>query len=208
MAELDPTWNASLAFREAMDPVVTAPRATPAEAFRVARDRFVRGDRIDMVAIAADLHIARATLYRWTGDRDQLLADVISAELLEIVGYADRTAEGRGCRRLEQMIGAFLDIVAGSPALRALIAHEGASGVLMLTSPTGPIRPRIVQTLTQIIRRECEDGGYRPPADPQILADGIVSLGERYLHNGGDPTLNPDPATAKTIVALLLREPT
>ena len=31
MAELDPTWNASLAFREAMDPVVTAPRATPAE---------------------------------------------------------------------------------------------------------------------------------------------------------------------------------
>ncbi len=46
-----------------------------------------------------------------------------------------------------------------------------------------------------------------PPAATEVLADGIIALAERYLHNGGDPTLNPDPQTARTVVRLLLREP-
>jgi hypothetical protein len=50
-------------------------------------------------------------------------------------------------------------------------------------------------------------GRYRPPASPELLADAVITLAERYLHNGGDPELHPDPATARTAVVLLLREP-
>jgi AcrR family transcriptional regulator len=204
---IDPAWKPSIAFTQAMGGLpVPPPRVTPADAFEAARRHFLSGDRLDMVALAAELGVARATLYRWTGDRDRLLADVITAELVQLGEICDQLADGAGLQRLEQIIGRFVETLARAPALRALLANEGQNGLRMLTSPTGPIRPRIVQTLHQMICREVEAGAYRPPADPEILADGIVSLGERYLHNGGEPTLNPDPTSVRVIVKLLLRE--
>ena len=59
--------------------------------------------------------------------------------------------------------------------------------------------------MQELIEQEAERG-YKPPASRALLADGIVSICERYLHNGGDPSLNPDPATAQRISARLLRE--
>ena len=36
-----------------------------------------------------------------------------------------------------------------------------------------------------------------------VLADGIVALGERWLYHGGDPEMNPDPATARQVIKSL-----
>jgi hypothetical protein len=43
------------------------------------------------------------------------------------------------------------------------------------------VRPHLVAALTERIEREAQRG-YRPPADPRVLADGIVALGERFLY--------------------------
>ena len=48
--------------------------------------------------------------------------------------------------------------------------------------------------------------GYAPPETPELLADTIISLAERFLHNGGEPDANPSPEMAKRAIALLLRE--
>jgi AcrR family transcriptional regulator len=181
-------------------------RATRSDALAAARRHFLDAERLDMVALANELGISRMTLYRWTGSRDQLLVDVITAELLELVELCTRGAEGIGAMRLEQIVGQFVEGVAQAPSLRGFLANEGAAGVQLLTAPNGPLRPRIVTTLLHLIREEVDASSYVPPASPEILADGIVSLGERYLHNGGDPTLNPDPTSARVIVRLLLRE--
>src|SRR5262245_27507707 len=52
-------------------------QATPADALRAARRRFLRGQRLDMNELARDLGIGRATLYRWVGGRDQLLGEAL-----------------------------------------------------------------------------------------------------------------------------------
>lgn len=70
-------------------------RATPAEAFARAREIFRAGQRLDMVSLAADLGVGRATLYRWTGDRERLLADVAFAEADLLFGYLERHTPGR-----------------------------------------------------------------------------------------------------------------
>src|ERR1700758_1065955 len=80
--------SGSPAFRASLerDAQRSRTRATPAGAFAAARRRFERCERLDMQALAAELAISRATLYRWTGDREQLLGDVIwslSHELFE-----------------------------------------------------------------------------------------------------------------------------
>ncbi len=50
-----------------------------------------------MVHLAADLGVSRATLYRWTGDRERLLADAVWAEayaIAENVLRANRRKSG------------------------------------------------------------------------------------------------------------------
>jgi AcrR family transcriptional regulator len=194
------------ALREAMATAPIPVRPTPGAAFALARDWVRTGRRLDMAGLAGELGVSRNTLYRWTGDRDRLLADVVWADLELMLDASWSVADGGGAQRLQHAGAAFIDAVAQRSAVRTLLANEGSSGLRLLTDPAGPIRPRIVARVAGVIEEEVRAGRYAPPASPTVLADGVVSLGERFLHHGGDPVLNPDPETAKAIISLLLRE--
>jgi AcrR family transcriptional regulator len=181
-------------------------RATPAAAFLLARETFLRGERLDMVQLAGELGVARATLYRWTGDRNRLISDIAWTEVRAMIDHFDRATPGTGVARLTAIADAFHHAIADNPRLRAFLALEGDAGLRLFTAPTGDVRPRILAMVVEIIQREVDAGHYRPPDDPQLLADGIVSVGERFLYHGGDRTMSPDPLTAKRLIALLLRE--
>ena len=207
MAASDPIEVPTRAFADAMAGAAAVERRpTPAAAFERAREIVRAGKRLDMAALAADVGVSRPTLYRWTGDRERLLADVSWAEVELLLRSSDAQIEVTGVKHIERLAGDFLGGLAGNPALRAFQANEGERGLRMMTAPTGGIRPRLVAAVREIIEREITHG-YRPPAEPQLLADGIVALGERWLYHGGDPAMNPDPATARQVIALLLREP-
>jgi AcrR family transcriptional regulator len=173
--------------------------------FERAREVIRSGTRLDMAALAAHVGISRPTLYRWTGDRERLLADASWAEVEQLLRYFDQRTKGEGGEHIERLAGDFLSGLANNEALHAFLANEGDNGLRLMTAPNGGIRPRLVAAVREIIEREVTRG-YRPPTDPQILADGIVALGERWLYHGGDPAMNPDPATARQVIELLLRE--
>ena len=111
-----------------------------------------------------------------------------------------------GLRRLQAIASDFLDVISDNPSLQAFLAGEGEAGLRLLTAPAGNVRPRIVLSVAAVIQHEADVGAYRPPAAPALIADGIVSLGERFLYHHGDRTMNPDPENAKRIIGLLLRE--
>ena len=52
-------------------------RPTALDAFRLARRTFLAGARVDMQALARTLNVDRATVYRWVGSREQLLAEIL-----------------------------------------------------------------------------------------------------------------------------------
>jgi AcrR family transcriptional regulator len=196
------------AFAQAKAGAATARQsATPAAAFQLAREIFRQGERLDMAQLAGELGVARATLYRWTGDRSRLLGDVAWAELEALLRHLDEHTPSHGVDRLCALAGGFLDTIAGNPRLHAFLLAEGDAGLRVLTSPGGVVRPRIVAAVAELIEREVAAGRYRAPGAPRLIADGIVSLGERFLYRDGDRRLNPDPANAKLIIGLLLREP-
>jgi AcrR family transcriptional regulator len=187
-------------------PSATTQRATPATAFTLAQATVRAGERLDMAQLATELGVARATLYRWTGDRNRLLGDVLWTEVAAVLEHVRATAPGGGVTRLELGAGMFLDVVAGNPMLVSFLKLEGDSGLRLVTAPAGPVRPRIIAAVARMIEEERDTGRYRPPAPAWLLADGIVSLGERFLYHAGDRELNPDPETAKRVIGLLLRE--
>jgi AcrR family transcriptional regulator len=199
----------TLAYEQAMDGAEhVKPRPTPAGAFERAREFIRAGKRIDMVALAADLGVSRATLYRWTGDRERLLADAVWAEAHMIANHILHHHRAKtGLSRIQAVCVDFLAYFGNNDAVNAFLRHERDTGLELLTWVNGGFRPRLISWIGDLIQGEIDAGRYRPPAEPELLADGIVTIGERFLHHGGDPDVSPDPVSAGCMIALLLREP-
>ena len=117
-----------------------------------------------------------------------------------------RSRSKTGLARIQAIALDFIAGFADNQGVTAFLRHERGSGLEMLTRVNGGFRPRLVAWLRDMIQAEIEGGHYRAPADPELLADGIVSIGERFLHHGGDPDVTPDPKGAGRMIAVLLRE--
>lgn len=181
------------------------PTATPAGAFARAREFLRAGRRLDMVELAADIGVSRATLYRWTGDRERLLVDAVWAETEVVAEHVRAGTSGQaGAARVLAIAVRYFEHFAANSGVSAFLAHERDAGLLLLTRVNGGFRPRAVAWFRDVVQAEIDSGAYRPRADAALLADGIITIGERYLHHGGDPDVTPDPAAAGRMVAALL----
>ncbi len=199
----------TLAYAQAMSGADRVkPRATPAGAFERAREYLREGRRLDMVHLAADLGVSRATLYRWTGDRERLLADAVWAEASAIADHVRHVNRRKsGLSLILAVCVDFLDYFGRNEGVNAFFQHERGAGLELLTRVNGGFRGRLVAWNRALIQGQVDAGAYRAPADPELLADGIITIGERFLHHGGDPDVTPDAASAGRMIAVLLREP-
>jgi AcrR family transcriptional regulator len=199
--------NGSLALRESLgaNPALTRTRPTPAAAFRAARRTYLEGRRVDMRALANELGISRPTLYRWTGQREQLLSDILWSLSDEIFERAKAEhPRHEGAKRLlaiyRQHVGALVD---GEP-LRAFLRQETHFALRVLTSPAGGVQPRTVQRLAELYREEQAAGAFAPKVDPDVLAYAVVRVTEGFIYNDALATVEPAVDRAAQIVALLL----
>src|ERR1700756_2927787 len=70
------------------------------DAFPIARRWFTSGRRIEMRELAAELGVNRATLFRWVGSRDDLLAEILWSLAEPTLTIAVDRAPGSGRQRI------------------------------------------------------------------------------------------------------------
>jgi len=63
----------------ALDSQTPAAKVTAMDAFKLARSKWLAGERLDVGRIAQELGVGRATVFRWVGTRENLYGEVISA---------------------------------------------------------------------------------------------------------------------------------
>jgi hypothetical protein len=88
-----------------------------------ARRAFLAGERVDMGAIGQELGVSRVTLYRWVGNRGQLLGEVLAALAIQT---ARRERARPGHRRPGSRPGrgpSTSEVIAGEQADPADVAH-------------------------------------------------------------------------------------
>ena len=83
----------------------------PLAAFRIAREWFLAGRRIEMRELAAELGVNRATLFRWVGNRDDLLAEILWSLAERTLATAIDDAPGHGGQRIATAIGRFATLI-------------------------------------------------------------------------------------------------
>jgi AcrR family transcriptional regulator len=181
------------------------PSGVPLDIFRAALARFLACERLDMRALAGELGIGRATLYRRVGGRDHLLGAVIWFLTRHAIARAlDRAAGLTGHDRVVALIGAFMHDVHGQAALQRLLEAEPEAALRILTSKHGPVQQGLIDVVGSVLAEEEALGALSPGIDRETLAYVIVRVGESFLYADVIADNEPQVDLAVEVVGRLL----
>src|SRR3954451_20338470 len=99
--------------------------------------RYLRGKRIDVQAIAGELGLGRATIYRWFGTREELIGEVLVRAAEPLLTEARAKARGKGGDALLDTFDRFNRSLAEAPALPAVLAQESEDAARIVTCAAG-----------------------------------------------------------------------
>jgi AcrR family transcriptional regulator len=178
--------------------------ASPLDAFKAARRRFLRGERIDMQELAAELGVSRATLYRWVGSRERLIGEVLWSFSELQLQESRAMATGRGAERVVQIYEHYLTVTAQFPPLRKFIESEPDAALRILWSGHGVIQRRLIDDARGMLEEAVDAGELelRLPADD--LAYVMVRIGESFSWREWITGEEPDVPKAAAVVRMLL----
>jgi AcrR family transcriptional regulator len=183
----------------------SARRRGPHDAFRLAREKWRDGERIDMSALARELGINRATLYRWVGSREQLLVDVVWNLSNHLIGAADAKVAESGSERVVQVVTRFIDKAISDHGMQTWLAGEGESAMRLLTRHGAGFQPRLVARLERLLREEVDAGHLELPVDVHEVAYVLEQLVESYVYLFQIAGERPQARRAEPILRMLLR---
>lgn len=180
------------------------PKPDAIDAFRLARRLFLAGERVDMQELAAELGISRATLFRWVGNRNQLLAEVVWSLAEPTMDRAIAGARGRGARRIADIVERFTRDLIESDNFRRYLIREPEAALRLLTTRASVVQLRLVALVEELLEREAAVGAIDPPMDPHDLAYLIVRIGESFSYADIITGEEPDATKVGVAVAALL----
>jgi AcrR family transcriptional regulator len=182
-----------------------APRSvTPADAFRAALRAFVREPRLDMGRLAAELGIAKATLYRWTGTREQLLAEVLAYFSEDAFDQAlEATKDFEGAPRVIACVRGYLEGIVSFAPLRRFVQTETPLAIRILTARGGAPQASAVRRIADLLEQE-QQRGLNLRAPVERLAYAITRMGEAFIYNEAISEVESDIDTAIDMIRLLV----
>jgi len=179
--------------------------ASREEVVKAATHKYLRGQRVDVQGIAADLGLGRSTVYRWFGSREELIAEVLERVTKRLLDEARAEARGEGAAKLLDTFDRFNRALVAAPALRTFVDRERGAAVRIITSGTGMVQRRNVEMITEVIEDEVRAGRYNPPVDPATLGYAIVRLAEAFIFNESATGLSDSVDRLREVEAALLR---
>jgi AcrR family transcriptional regulator len=142
------------------------PAAIPGPIFAAAVDTFVAGHRLDMRSLAWRAGVARATLYRRAGNREQLLDQVLwwRARLL-LADQVRASAHLTGTDRLTAVIGGVLRAIGTDRPVRMFLESDPETVLRVLTGSNSAVHQGMAAALENLIDLERGRGAFDSSLD-------------------------------------------
>lgn len=163
-------------------------RVTRSDLISHAKSTLLAGKRVDMAALASELQIARATLYRWSKDREHLLNEVFLMLVDETFDWIEHRAEEKklcGIERIMFWVEQMMRTSSGSAPIRTMLHNEPNLALKILTNgykQAGTVQRKVIQKLESIICHEVEEGTYVARLDSVTLAHVIIRLTDSFIY--------------------------
>ena len=177
------------------------PRPTATDAFRLARRRWLAGERVDMSAMAGELDVNRVTLYRWIGSRETLLVEIVWGLTERTLADVSAAVRGRGSERVVAIVTRFVEVVIANPGMQRWLADEGELAMRLLTRSDRGFQPRLIDWVEVLLERE----QVQLSIERREIAYVIVRVIESYTYLDLILGERPDARRAEPILRLLLR---
>jgi AcrR family transcriptional regulator len=164
---------------------------------------YLAGEKLDMSSLADALGASRATLYRWVGNRDDLLGVVLSEATQRTYRKALAQAQGCGVDYLLDFFARVMNSIVASSPLRALTTREPMVFIKLALMP-GAIESAATRITAEVLASEAAKGNLALTLAPEVLGSALVRTCEVHLYApllGGD---EPEIDTAMELVCLLL----
>jgi len=173
-------------------------------AFRLARRRFVAGERLDMGVLAAELDVDRSTVFRWLGNRDQLLAAILISLTDPAVQDADAKAGCAGGARIALTAYHYAQALIDSAFFRAYLTRESDRALRLLTSKASPVQGHVVGIFERMVEQERARGALFHTLGSHDLAYLVVRIIESFVYADTITGDAPDATKVRDAVAALL----
>jgi AcrR family transcriptional regulator len=172
---------------------------------------FLREATVDMEALATELAVSRATLYRVVEGRDRLFGDVLWSLGEAMLCAARRHATSRGIDGILEVSRRFYESVIQAAPFRRFLASEPQTAVRVLFTPAGRVHERAVRAQKEIFVEAMRGSGVRLAPDLDSLAYLYVRIFESMLYadllSGRAPDLDLAERAARAILKGELRCP-
>jgi len=175
-------------------------RQTPLTLFERATAKWLKGERLDLSELANELGVARTTIFRWVGTREQLYGEVLSAVYGGLRAEILRTTPGQGLERLERVTRRTLNALANAAPLRTFLAQDPEFAIHVLTSKSSPVQDRSVRLEVELLREVMREANIEPRLDIETLAFVIVRIAEAFLY--ADVMSGRKPEIEKAVAAI------
>lgn len=183
------------------------PRPDALTAFRSARRAFREGRRIEMQDLAAELGVSRATLFRWVGGKDQLVAEVIWSITEPTFQRAVAAhARKRGGRRIAAILSDFAERTIQAESFMGFVQSEPERALRLLTTRATPFQTKLLGLIEPLLGEEIEAGRIDPPLPLHDLAYLILRIAETFIYADAIAGATPDPAKVSQAILALLRD--
>jgi AcrR family transcriptional regulator len=169
-----------------------------------ARAKFMRGERLDMRQLAAELNVDRSTLFRWVGNRDQLHVAILLSLADPTLRDIAAAAEGAGGARIAWIAGRYAEVLIETSYYRAFLRRGAERALRLITTKASPIQQHVVETFEGYVRREADRGSLTHPMRVHDLAYLIVRIIESFIYADLITGDVPDARNVRIAIAALL----
>lgn len=180
-------------------------RPRPADAYALARKKYLAGMRIDLGQMAEELGINRVTLYRWVGSRDALILEVIWRLTEQTLSQEWQKVIDLPGPRVPALLVGFLKASWSHPGGRHFLMTENERLMRLTTIASNGYQPRFLAAVRYYLSLDIESGRTNTSIDLDDLAFVCVRIAESYQYR---PTIDDSPfdgEAAERVLTTLLR---
>jgi AcrR family transcriptional regulator len=157
-----------------------------------------------MNELANELGVGRATLYRWVGDRDQLLGEVLWSLTEPALDKVKAETKGTGVDWVLAVYRRFGELILDTPAVRHFVQTEPEAALRVMTTKSSPQQARVIAWYHALLVEAQERFGVTYRLDPETLAFTLIRVAESFLWTdlitGEEPDLSRGWEVARVLV--------
>jgi AcrR family transcriptional regulator len=174
-------------------------------AFGKARQLFLDGERIDMGNLATELDVDRTSLFRWVGNRDALLSEVLWSLAVPTLDRLDESVEAEGAERITRILTGFVDALITADYFRTFLRREPARALRLLTTKESEMQRRFVAVVESLLADETARGAIALPLALHEVAALLVRIVESFSYSDLITGEEPSSDRARAAFEFVLR---